>query len=253
MADQAITSTDAAKEKYYFLLRRLHSLSGIVPIGAFLCFHLTVNATILAGPGKFQFAVDQIHQLDKAGVLIPVEMATIFLPILFHAILGMVIVFTASPNWSDYRYGSNIRYTFQRITGVIAFAFIIFHVWQMHWLGKPLGGGLFDPHNAAKSAALIAQGSSIWGCIYAIGVISSVFHFANGVWTFLITWGVTIGRKSQRITGYICTALGIVVVLIGLSGIYGLKTLDTKSLETGGDDAHAVHASFVVDGESGGH
>lgn len=250
MADHVSTSPDSAKEKYYFFIRRLHSLSGLVPIGVFLCFHLIVNSTVLIGPSQFQFAVDQIHNLDRVGLLVPVELATIFIPILFHAVLGMVIVFGASPNASVYRYGSNVRYTLQRVTGVVAFAFIIFHVWQMHWLGKPLGGGLFDPHNASTSAALIAQGSIWWGPVYFVGVVASVYHLANGIWTALITWGVTIGPRSQRIAGYCCTALGVTVTAIGLCGIFALKTLDAQAVSPA--DTHAQTAALVA-GSGEGH
>lgn len=233
MADQASTPSASASEKSFFLLRRLHSLTGIVPIGVFLVFHLTINSTVLFGPEKFQFAVDQIHQLDKAGLLIPVEMATIFLPILFHAVLGVVIVLSGTPNVTSYRYGPNVRYSLQRWTGVLAFFFLVFHIWQMHWLGKTLGGGFFDPHNASKSAAEIMQGSFLWGPVYFLGVAACVFHLANGVWTALITWGITIGPRSQRGAGYFCTALGIAVFLIGVAGIFGLKTLDVNAATAG--------------------
>lgn len=229
MAESSSTSPVSAKEKYYFLLRRLHSLSGIVPIGAFLCFHLTINATILCGSDKFNFAVDKIHLLEKLGLLVPVEIATIFVPILFHAIFGLVIVFTATPNATVYRYGPNIRYTLQRVTGVIAFIFIFFHLWQMHKVGRPFGGGVFDPGHPTVSAATALQSAWWYAPFYALGVVSSVYHFANGVWTALITWGITIGPRSQRITGYFCAVLGIAVSVMGLGAVRGFKTFDTKA------------------------
>lgn len=227
-----------AKEKYYFLLRRLHSLAGLVPVGVFVVFHLTVNSTILAGGGSFQFCVDQIHNLEKAGLLIPIEMLTIFLPLAFHAVLGVVIVLGSTPNASVYRYGGNIRYTLQRTTGLIAFVFIMFHVWQMHWLGATFGGGFFDAHNASVTAAETMQSWGVWVWVYAIGVIATVFHLANGVWTALITWGITVGPRSQRIAGYFCTALGIVVGVIGLAAAYGFQTYDISP----NDSAHTASA-----------
>ena len=54
------------------------------------------------------------------------------------------------PNTRDYPYGANRRYTWQRWTGLIAFVFIVYHVFHMHgwfhfdaWLKKspsPYGG-----------------------------------------------------------------------------------------------------------------
>jgi succinate dehydrogenase / fumarate reductase cytochrome b subunit len=243
------TAPASAKDKYYFLIRRLHSLTGLFPVGVFLFFHLTANATINLKDGNaFQEMVNQIHLLDKVGLLVPVEMALIFIPLAFHAIFGVVIVLTGAPNVGAYRYGSNIRYTLQRLTGVIAFFFIIFHVWQMHWLGGDHGGqrgDYFDPHLAPWSAAMILQGKPILSAIiYGVGVVATVFHLANGVWTALITWGITIGPRSQRIAGYACTALGLGLSVLGLGAIRGFLAYDTKTVPP---EVHAQTATLVAD------
>jgi len=239
--------TETAKERYYFFLRRLHSLAGIIPVGVFVVFHLTVNSTILAGADSFQFCVDQIHQLEKAGLLVPVELATIFIPLAFHAVLGVVIVLGSTPNASVYRYGGNVRYTLQRTTGLIAFVFILFHVWQMHWLGKPLGGAFFDAHDAARSAAGAIQSWGVWSWVYALGVIATVFHLFNGIWTALITWGITVGKRSQRIMGYVCTVLGIIIGVVGLSAVWGFGSFPTGHADT----AHTAGMVQVVSPGSG--
>ena len=134
--------------RHDFLIRRLHSLSGLIPVGAFMCVHLLVNASVLEGPGTFQKNVYQIHSL---GDLLPVvEWVFIFIPILFHAIIGMVIVAGGMPNSNHYRYGPNYRYTLQRITGMIAFVFIMVHVFHMHIFG--IGRDLAQARHAAAEA-----------------------------------------------------------------------------------------------------
>ena len=45
-------------ERNEFLLRRLHSLSGIVPVGAYMVIHLITNASVLDSPATFQRSVD---------------------------------------------------------------------------------------------------------------------------------------------------------------------------------------------------
>lgn len=35
--------------RHEFVIRRLHSLTGLVPIGGYLCFHLATNAVVLDG------------------------------------------------------------------------------------------------------------------------------------------------------------------------------------------------------------
>lgn len=204
----------------YFLLKRLHSLSGIIPIGAFLTIHLTINATILHGGEAYQTAVDGLHLLARIGLLTAVEVVFIFVPILFHAVLGVQIWLTGRMNVAAHPYGGNIRYTLQRIAGLIALVFIIYHLWHVHWLGGWFGGGAFDPHHAAETAAA-ALAPWYLRCIYGIGLLATVFHFANGIWTFLITWGITIGPRSQTWVGCVCTAFGIILALVGLAGLRG--------------------------------
>jgi succinate dehydrogenase / fumarate reductase cytochrome b subunit len=232
VADQHVQPI-AFSEKHYFLIRRLHSLLGLVPIGVFLCVHVFANASILAPgtPGAiFQGGIERIHALGP--LLMPVEILFIFLPLLFHALLGLAIWYTSAPNAAHYRYGPNIRYALQRMTGIIAFVFILYHVWQMHWLGKPFGGGAFQLHGengaptgAATTAAAI---QSAWWIApwYVVGVLASVFHLANGVWTSLITWGITIRPRSQQVSGYACAALGVVLAVAGVGAVRGFRTFD---------------------------
>lgn len=230
MADDPQESATGA-DKHYFLIRRLHSLAGLVPIGVFLCVHLATNASILA-PGEpgveYQKSVERIHALG--WLLKPVEIVGIFIPLAFHALLGVKIWLTSAPNMQQYRYGSNIRYTLQRTTGVIAFAFILYHVWQMHWFGEPFGGGQFAVHDeggapaAAPTTAKIIQAGWWIAPIYGVGIIASVYHLANGIWTSLITWGITIRPQTQRRAGYICAIFGVILCLVGLGALSGFRT-----------------------------
>ena len=238
MADQSGASIEVIRQRSYFLIRRLHSLLGIVPVGAFLCVHLTINATILLGGDKFGLAVDLIHMLERFHLLIPVEIAFIFLPILFHAVLGVVIALSGTVNVDRYKYCGNIRYVIQRGTGLFAFAFILAHLWQMHWIGSPLGGGEFVAHDAsnafaaASSAAAAIQSSVLWIVFYALGVIACVFHLANGVWTTLITWGVTVGPRSQKGAAVVCGAFCLGLIGIGLGALLGFCLVDPQADET---------------------
>ncbi len=217
-----------------FLLRRLHSLSGIVPIGAFLVMHLGTNAMVAFNqPGEdyFQQQVDRIHALGP--LLIPVEILFIFIPIAFHAGLGVKIWLESKPNTMYYPYLANFRYMLQRVTGVIALIFIAVHLWHMHWLGGYFGGGYFDPHDASRTAAGALQSGKWWAWpLYQVGIVSAVYHFANGIWTSLITWGVTIGRESQRKAGYVCAVIGVALGLTGIISMRGfMKYADPKMPE----------------------
>jgi succinate dehydrogenase / fumarate reductase cytochrome b subunit len=231
--------------KYHFLVRRLHSLSGLVPIGVFVVIHLLTNSTILLGGEEFQRSVDRIHALGP--LLFPVEVAFIFLPLAFHAVVGIAIWMTSSPNASDYRYGANIRYTLQRVTGGIALLFILYHVWEMHWFGDWAYGGKFEVEQAATSAAGAIQRSPWIAPFYAIGVVATVYHLANGIWTALITWGITIRPRSQQISGYVCATFGVILSLVGLGALTGFKNLSVSG--SSAERAESTHVLRTIDQE----
>jgi succinate dehydrogenase / fumarate reductase cytochrome b subunit len=216
--------------RHEFLLRRLHSLSGIVPVGAYMCIHLMTNATVLGGPRTFQEKVDTIHSL---GPVLPfVEWTFIFIPIIFHAVLGVVRAVNCEPNSGAYRYGSNIRYTLQRVTAWIALFFIAWHVFHMHgWIHSDywtknvahnLGGGKFNPEHATSTAAAALQPLLVQ-ILYAVGVLACVYHFANGLWTSGITWGIWTTPAAQRRADYVCGAVGLLFAFIGLSALFGMS------------------------------
>ena len=241
----------ASGDKYHFLIRRLHSLTGLIPVGVFLFMHLLTNASILA-PGangaEYQKSVERIHALGP--LLVPVEIVGIFIPLLFHTLIGFQIIFSGQSNAQQYRYGSNIRYTLQRWTGVMAFFFILYHVWHLHWLGAPVGGGKFELHDSAGGAAAARTTAeaiqSAWWIApsYALGIVASVFHLANGIWTSLITWGITIRPRSQQVAGYVCSAFGVVLALVGLGALNGFKTFGGGSQKAGTGPERAMKVTY---------
>jgi succinate dehydrogenase / fumarate reductase, cytochrome b subunit len=208
-----------------FLLRRLHSLSGLVPVGAYMVVHLATNASVLAGTATFQKAVDQIHSLGP--ILWLVEWTFIFIPLLFHTIFGFVIIAGALPNTSNYPYAKNFRYTLQRVTGVLAFVYIAFHVWQLHHYGEPLGGGQFDPDHATSTTAMALDSLPV-KIAYAVGLLACVYHLANGIWTMGITWGVWVSPAAQRRADYVCWAFGVLLAIVGLGAMKGFGDVDVE-------------------------
>jgi succinate dehydrogenase / fumarate reductase cytochrome b subunit len=218
-----VSDSPSFLERHQFLIYRLFSLAGLMPVGAFLVVHLLTNSSVLAGAASFQSRVDLIHSLGP--LLVPVEVAFIFLPMLFHAAVGFVIIANGLPNVGSYPYVGNVRYTLQRATGMIAFVFIIWHIYQLHWLGAPLGGGKFDPHHATSTAATALRPAWVTA-VYAIGVLSTVFHFANGLWTLGITWGIWTSPAAMRRANAVSVAVGLVLAAAGLGALGGLRAVD---------------------------
>jgi succinate dehydrogenase / fumarate reductase, cytochrome b subunit len=232
-------------ERHQFLIYRLFSLAGLVPVGAFLVVHLLTNASVLAGPEVFQSRVDLIHSL---GPLLPVvEWLFIFLPMIFHAAVGTAIIAGGLPNVGSYPYSGNIRYTLQRVTGMIAFVFILGHIWQLHAMGKPLGGGAFDPHYAASSAALALR-PMVVAVLYAIGVLSAVYHLANGLWSLGVTWGIWTSPAAMRRASWLSIAVGVALGAAGLGSLAGMRMVDVDEAKL--IEGRMLEARELLDGKA---
>lgn len=212
--------------RYHFLLRRLHSLTGLI-FGGYLVVHLIVNATIAQYGNVYQVQVNKIHDLPFLWVF---EWGLIYLPILYHTVYGVWITITGQPNVQSYPYAKNWFYTLQRISAIIILLFMIFHVFSLKygWFGGTL---TFDPHRASATVGRHMQASFIlpW-IVYPIGVIASVYHFANGLWTAAITWGLTISAGAQRRWGWICMALGVLLLICGMIAIFASARMDWQQL-----------------------
>jgi len=209
----------------HFWLRRLHSLMGIV-FGGYIVVHLIVNATGL-WPKVYQQNVDKIHQMEP--MLPAIEIIAIFTPLLIHLIYGIYIA-TAGVSYETtvkYNYGGNWRYLLQRITGILLIAFLLYHIGTLHKWGLALlgvkGYPLFNDENTAYQSAVAAiktpYESAAANCavmtLYLLGTWSAAFHFANGLWTAAIAWGLTTTRAAQKRWGNVCCAAGIGLLLVG--------------------------------------
>jgi succinate dehydrogenase/fumarate reductase cytochrome b subunit (b558 family) len=116
----------------YFLLRRLHSLLGIFPLGLFLFNHLLTNSTAMISAEFFEEKVKLIHML---GPLLPiVEAVLIFVPLSLHIALGIYIATQGKIEISGLPYRRNYAYAFQRWTGWIALVYIAYHVIHLRFM-----------------------------------------------------------------------------------------------------------------------
>ncbi len=199
----------------HFWLRRLHSLSGIVPIGGFLAFHLYENYTATRGADAYNKMTRTLQELPFA---VPMEIAIIIVPLLFHGIYGLFVTSTAKPNVISNAYVRNWMYFIQRVTGVIVFAFILFHLWTTRLVQ------LQDHESLDLFRQVQAAVANPWiYAFYLAGILSATFHLANGVWSFSIVWGLTIGPKAQRRMLYVSAAVFLVLSYVGVWGIQAFR------------------------------
>jgi succinate dehydrogenase / fumarate reductase cytochrome b subunit len=199
-----------------FILRKLHQLSGIFPLGIFLVEHFYTNSKALTGAGDFNHAV---RDLQSIPYIIFVETIGIFIPLLYHAVYGLVITVEARPNNLAYPYPRNWFYLIQRITGIILFFFITFHVLNFRFGLIPGLNETSVAHAPDEAFNIVAREFRMVPIfiVYMIGIVATVWHFANGIWLFLVDWGITIGERAQRLTGYACIGFGVVLLLVGVN------------------------------------
>jgi succinate dehydrogenase / fumarate reductase cytochrome b subunit len=199
-----------------FILRKLHQLSGIMPLGIFLLEHFYTNSKALAGEAAFNGAVKDLQSIPY---ILLVETGGIFIPLIYHAVYGLVITVEARPNNLHYPYARNWFYTIQRVTGIILFFFILFHVLNFRFGLIPGLNTVSVAHHPEQSFGIVAGEFRMIPIfiIYVIGITATVWHLANGIWLFLVDWGITIGERAQRLAGYACIAFGVVLLAVGLN------------------------------------
>jgi succinate dehydrogenase / fumarate reductase cytochrome b subunit len=196
-----------------FIWRKLHSLLGLIPIGAFLLEHLLSNFEALKGPLAYGAQVKFLNSLPLVRVL---EWVFIFLPILYHGIYGVYIWLRGKSNLVYYPWAGNWMYTAQRYTGLIAILYIGQHVIRQRFLGISL------PENpyAAFHKVQVELSNPWLAAIYVIAMIAICWHFSYGIWLFAAKWGITPGATARKRFGFVCAALGVVLAVMGLASIW---------------------------------
>ena len=189
-----------------FILKRLHSLSGVFPIGFFLLEHMFSNAFILFGPDAYNHQIDFLRSMPFVVFL---EITFIGLPILYHAGYGLYVTFTGKTNLSSYPYTQNFLYTLQRVSGIIALAYIVYHVYETRIENALYGTEV----SFARMQKIMSTPWVFW--FYLIGLAAVCFHFANGVWGFCVSWGIIVNAESQRKVGIAFGALGLFIFIVG--------------------------------------
>lgn len=192
-----------------FINRRLHSLLGVIPVGLFLTMHLVVNHFATQGPEAYN---NGTHFMESLPFKIFLEIFVIYLPLLYHAIYGIYVAFTAKNNVSRFGLFRNWMFVLQRATGVITLIFVAWHMWETR-IAAALGTAV----NFDMMANIVSNPVMLW--FYIIGIVSAVFHFANGLWGFFVSWGITVSPRSQKVSTYITMGIFVILSIIGVRAI----------------------------------
>jgi succinate dehydrogenase / fumarate reductase cytochrome b subunit len=199
----------------HFVLRRLHSLLGLVPVGAFLVFHLWANSQSRLGSEHYNR--DVVGALQQVNYLPLIEILLVLLPLAFHALYGLAIIRSGRAEPLRYPYLRNRRYWLQRISGVGVLAFLLVHLWltRVQTLLDPVVRDDLYGH----MQALLTQPWML--ALYFVGLLLAVFHLSNGLWSAAIVWGLTTSPRAQALSGWLSAGIGMLLLALGLHGLMG--------------------------------
>lgn len=218
-----------AGQGHSFFLRRLHSLTGIIPIGLFLIEHFVSNAFATKGPGAY---TKQVEFLSGVPFVFLLELFGIWIPIGYHALYGFYIWFRGEGNVAEYPWVGNWMYSAQRWTGAVAFFYMVWHTWHLRFSGVHI---LTYPASAFGKV----QNELIhpWAlAFYAVGIVCASWHFAYGLWLFAAKWGITQGPISRRRWGYVCFAIAVAFIVVGFVTLTAFRTTPPQPYQpTGGE------------------
>lgn len=196
--------TKVTRPESSYLLRKLHSLSGIVPVGAFLAEHFWSNSSALVGVAKYN---EVSRELQTIPFKIFVEALVIWLPILYHGGYGVYIWLRGKSNVSDYPWVGNWLYTLQRYTGLIAFAYIGWHVYIERFL----------THGESTYADMARTLANPYALAFTVvGILASSFHLGAGIWNFLCKWGLASTAQAQSAAGKFGALVGLTFGVVGI-------------------------------------
>lgn len=207
-----------------FYSRKLHSLLGVLPLGFFLLEHLLTNFEATNGPTAF---TEQIAWLNGLPLVFFLELFGIWLPLLYHGVYGLYVAYQARHNTNNFSYFRNWMFRMQRVTGVLTLIFVAWHVFETR-----LQVGLGNVEHAELGAWMHGiLTNNTYFVLYLIGIIATTFHFSNGIWAFLVSWGVTIGPKSQRISTYVTMALFVIFTVMFILSLVAFRNADFAALQ----------------------
>lgn len=203
-----------------FVWHKLHSLSGIIPVGFYMLQHLTLNSFTVAGEAQFNGVIAFFGSIPWY-VLLTMEIVLIWVPLLFHAVYGLFITNRAQTNYfgGKYKWSQNLMYTFQRYSGIFLFLFLIFHV-------STTTGRKYVNHDDslimyAEWQRMLSQWGHALTFVYAIGVLCASYHLSFGIWNFCVRWGITISDEAQARVQKFSVCMFVVVTILGWLALAG--------------------------------
>lgn len=195
--------------------RRLHSITGLVPVGGFLAFHFYENSLAAQGPEVYNEAARRLQQLPFALAL---EILLIGAPLLYHGVYGLFLALGGGASASGESRPGPVLGPLQRVTGVVVFAFIVFHLGTTR-LVQLQDHGELDLYFLVRSTI-----ANPWlYAFYLAGILSATLHLSVGLWTFSVAWDLVPGPRARRFVAFLSAAVFLVLSVTGVRAIAAFR------------------------------
>jgi len=190
-----------------FVLQRLHSVTGVVPLGAWLGLHLLAQAPMAWGGPEAWTRFSIFTKGPVAGLLTAILVG---FPLLFHAGFGVLLLRRRGLTAGRLPLAGNVVQTLQLICSAILAVFLCLHLTQLRVVPfiRQLPLDVQTVQRALRPLLALD--------VYVAGVLAASFHLWAGIWTMLVRFGWTQSRASQRGSAWVCLACGVVMALLGL-------------------------------------
>lgn len=199
------------------LPRRLHAISGIVPVGAFLLFHLAVNSSAMRGAEAYDRTVRRLQQLP---FLVALEFALVLAPMAYHGLYGLYLAATrpyGDPGSSPARRRLAI---FQRATGIPLFAYVLFHLWTTRLVQV----AQHDHESVDLFHWMQALYATPWiRAAYVLGLLCATGHFAVGLRLSAEDWGLARTPAARAAAGALAAAVFVSLAILGLRSLAAFR------------------------------
>jgi succinate dehydrogenase/fumarate reductase cytochrome b subunit (b558 family) len=208
------TMTSFSKVRRWFGLGRLHSATGVVPVGAFFVLHLWTNARAMQGRAAYDHLVRRLQATPGLALL---EVLGILAPLAFHAGYGVLMALGVVPSPSPPRHAKSWSRSVQRLTGAATLGFVCFHLWSLRAqvaLGRMRPPDFFSTLCDSLSSTT-SLGIPLAASAYLFGLASTAYHFANGFETFCLRFELVTEERSAKVLSAACTLLGMTLFLAG--------------------------------------
>ena len=214
-ADRAVPPETRSVAKD-FILARFGSLFAILPLGVWTANHLWNQLAAYSAGTDQGAAWERSVEGHSSNASTALTFAIVLVPLLWHTVWGIMRMARTRPvtvGWFG-----NVRYWVQRLSAIGLLLFLGAHLY-LAWFEPRFLEGHPEYFRDISHEMRFNTPTTI---VYILGVLAIAYHLANGVWSFLMGWGVTVSKSGLAWMERVALGLFVVLLVLGWAAVYGL-------------------------------